>query len=235
MHRSTISIAVILLTAVAVSAAYIDDVDDLGSQNERIQGYERRELQPSENTISEKVLPEVQNYDTAVAQPHRVCIGVGWRRWCVGIKFGGKRRSIDAESSSVVEVLGSEIELKLYSSYSDVKKLRETPVVRAELYERPLANSASATVQGVLGGKQLGVVVTVEDGRRFLLVKGNQEGRGKETVAIISDHMTDDWVKVATKQVTGTTFGNFVQAGGRAYDLFKDNGNQAAERMMELE
>jgi len=124
--------------------------------------------------------------------------------------------------------------MQLYDSYEDRKTLYSTPVVRADLYERLLSPTAPEFVSQTLNGRQLGVVVTLSDGRRFLLVKGNQLGRGKETVAIIFDHITDDWITVESKEIKSSTFEDFVKAGGNSYDLLSDNGNQAAARMMQL-
>jgi hypothetical protein len=224
MRQLLILVTVLVLVQFALSAPGYSDEWEL---SDRVQNYERNVAAPTDDT-DEQIQPELQNYDAVVAKPH--CCFICWR--C----SGRKRRSTDYATavSSFVKIFGSDVEQKLYNSFEDLKKLHETPVVRSDLYERPLASTVPEFTSRILKGKQYGVVVTLSDGRRFLLVKGNQLGRGKDTVAIIYDHMTDDWTKVESKEVKSSTFDDFFQAGGRKYDVVSDNGNQAAARMMQL-
>jgi hypothetical protein len=131
-------------------------------------------------------------------------------------------------------VVASRTELKLYASADDKRDLMNSRVIRASKYERALGDGVSYYVSDVLGGKQSGVVATLSDGRRFLVVKGNQYGRGSRTVLILADHMTEDWVKTGTKEVSTSTLEDFAKAGGDGYNVLNNNGEQAAERMMAL-
>ena len=129
---------------------------------------------------------------------------------------------------------GSTTELKLYSDKADLFRLYNSPVARSELVTRPLDPVTPAQVSDALGGLQHAVVATLTDGRRFLVVKGNQKGEGSETIVILADHMTDDWTKVTTKDVSQSTLLDLVNAGGKGFNIMADNGRDAASRMMRL-
>jgi hypothetical protein len=179
-----------------------------------------------------QVLPEASNYADS-AEPF--C----WFRCTVII--GRKKRSImpsipaAAEALVPYEILGSATEMKLYNSIQDVHELYNTPVSRAELYERPLDPETPAPVAQALGYKQSSVVVTLKDGRRFMLVKGNRKGDGLKTILILGDHITDDWVKVGAKEIARSVLLDFAKAGGLFFDALRDNGKDAAMRMMNLQ
>lgn len=134
----------------------------------------------------------------------------------------------------MLSVLGSKVELKLYSTDEDRLELYNSAVTRAALYERSLDTKVKSDVAEALNGRQYGVLVTLDDGRRFFVVKGNRLGEGSQTVAVVSDHMADDWVKVTNKVISGATLGDFIKAGGHRFDAVVDNGKQAALRMMAL-
>lgn len=189
-------------------------------------------------------IPEASNY-AVVAEPQ--CFCVGWNLWGACIGWSGckrKRRSLgfyktrETGSPRVIVppiiIIGSAAEMKLYSDPEDRQSLYNSPVARAELVTRPLDPATPAQVSDALGGLQHAVVATLTDGRRFLVVKGNQKGEGSETVIILADHMTDDWTKVTTKDVSQSTLGDFVTAGGDSFDALEDNGTQAAARIMAL-
>jgi hypothetical protein len=176
-------------------------------------------------------LPEASNYAVS-AEPFWCCF-ICWR--CRGRKRDFMP-SVQATQDALVpfEILGSAIEMKLYNTLEDIRELYKTPVSRAELYERPLDPETAAPVAQALGYKQSAVVVTLKDGRRFMLVKGNRKGEGRQTVIILADHMTDDWVKVQTKDITRSVLLDFAKAGGLFFHAVRDNGRDAAMRMMAL-
>jgi hypothetical protein len=177
-------------------------------------------------------LPEASNY-AASAEAAQCCFK------CV-VCIGRKKRSImpsypAAEDIMLrFDILGSSIEMKLYNSVEDIRELYNTPVSRVELYERPLDPATPPLVAQALGYKQSSVVVTLKDGRRFMLVKGDRKGEGRQTILILADHMTDDWVKVQTKDITRSVLLDFAKAGGLLFDALRDNGSDAARRMMAL-
>jgi hypothetical protein len=206
---------------------------DLSRLAERAQSYERKVAAEIPNDA--QLVPEVQNYDASVPEPFARCC------WACVVCFGRRRRSISEEGALLSDdsdpgfkMLGSEIEMKLYETREDVLRLMDTPVIQAELIERPLFRTVSRYAAEALKGKQQGVLVKLSDGRRLLVAKGNQFGRGSQTVAIISNHLTDDWTTSAVKEVKSSTFGDFVKASGKGFDVLTNNGNEAAERMMQL-
>jgi hypothetical protein len=175
--------------------------------------------------------PEASNY--AVSAEPFWCVCICWR--CRGKKrdfVPSLQATLDARAP--FEILGSEIEMKLYNTIEDILGLYKTPVSRAELYERPLDPATSAPVAQAIGYKQSAVVVTLKDGRRFMLVKGNQKGEGRQTTIILADHMTDDWVKVQTKDIARSVLLDFANAGGLHFHALHDNGRNATMRMMAL-
>jgi hypothetical protein len=189
-------------------------------------------------------IPEASNY-AVVAEPLCFCVGFDFWGACLG--WSGckrKRRSVgfyktrETGSPRVIVppiiIIGSAAEMKLYSDPEDRQALYNSPVARAELVSRPLDPATPVQVSDALGGLQHAVVATLTDGRRFLVVKGNQKGEGSETIVILADHMTDDWTKVTTKDVSQSTLFDFVKAGGTSFDPLKDNGTQAAARIMAL-
>jgi hypothetical protein len=190
---------------------------------------QRDERQVQEEPSPSEGLPETSNYAVS-AEPFFCCL-VCWR-------CRGKRDfvpSVQTQNAlAPFEILGSAIEMKLYNTIADILELYKAPVTRAELYERPLDPETAAPVAQALGYKQSAVVVTLKDGRRFMLVKGNQKGEGRQTVIILADHMTDDWVKVQTKDITRSVLLDFAKAGGLLFHALRDNGRQAATRMMSL-
>lgn len=122
----------------------------------------------------------------------------------------------------------------MYGLRNNLRALHGSSVAKAELYERPLSQGTEPEIVEALQGKQYGVVATLSDGRRFLVVKGNSEGIGRGTIVITADHMSEDWVKVDAKEIKASTLGDFVKAGGLSFDPITDNGNDAALRMMQL-
>ncbi|KAK2173234.1 hypothetical protein NP493_891g00011 [Ridgeia piscesae] len=108
-------------------------------------------------------------------------------------------------------------------------------VVKATRYERPL-QGLSVTL-GLL--KHSGVVVTLTNGRTYLIHKGSQFGTptGGQTVVVDTRHMDmSRWTPVysTTKTVSWSKVTDYVKAGGHEYHTLLDNCHGAASRMMRL-
>jgi len=202
--------------------------DALAVDNQLARARELSEANQKKTTL----IPEASNYDD-VAEPQCLACCAWWscrrRRRSVVRTTGNARNKL-----SEIVIFGSATELKLYSDQADRDTLFSSPVARAELVTRPLDPDTPAQVSDALGGLQHAVVATLTDGRQFLVVKGNQKGQGTQTVVILADHMADDWTKVTSKDVSQSTLGDFIKAGGDRFDPLKDNGTHAARRMMAL-
>uniref|UniRef100_A0A3B4X359 Uncharacterized protein n=1 Tax=Seriola lalandi dorsalis TaxID=1841481 RepID=A0A3B4X359_SERLL len=74
-----------------------------------------------------------------------------------------------------------------------------------------------------------GVRVTLEDGTKWLVHKGDGYGRSSQTVVTDAQHMSRAWEVnfEGTKRVS-----DFVSAGGSNYNLFTDNCHLGSRRMM---
>jgi len=202
--------------------------DALAVDNQLARARELSEANQQKPTL----IPEASNYDT-VAEPQ--CWGICICLWCRRRRRSVVRVTGNARNKlSEIVLIGSAAESKLYSDPADRDRLYNSPVVRAELVTRPLDPATPAEVYDALGGLQHAVVATLNDGRRFLVVKGNEKGEGSKTIVILADHMTDDWTKVTTKDVSQSTLLDFINAGGDRFDALNDNGTHAALRMMAL-
>jgi len=118
-----------------------------------------------------------------------------------------------------------------------LRDLYNSRVVRAERWERPLLSGSSGSGGGIaraLGLKHSGVVVTLVDGRRYLVHKGNEYGEASETVVADAGIMSSAWTMTESKAVSRSTVGDYVTAGGRVYSLVFNNCHHASHRMMRL-
>uniref|UniRef100_V9LGM1 Uncharacterized protein n=1 Tax=Callorhinchus milii TaxID=7868 RepID=V9LGM1_CALMI len=114
---------------------------------------------------------------------------------------------------------------------SELTRLYNTPVVRAESLRRPLGS-----LSWMLGTfSHSGVRVTTDSGESWLIHKGDGFGRTSQTVVTDANHMSDRWRVVEDTPVHGRTVGDFVRAGGSTYSLLRDNCHHAADRMMSCE
>ncbi|KAG7232908.1 hypothetical protein INR49_007976 [Caranx melampygus] len=78
-----------------------------------------------------------------------------------------------------------------------------------------------------------GVRVTLEDGSKYLVHKGDGYGRSSQTVVTDARHMSSAWEPVSSRDFQGTkTVSDFVRAGGSNYNLFTDNCHLGSRRMM---
>lgn len=116
------------------------------------------------------------------------------------------------------------------SKMSDLRKLYNSKVFKAERMTRPLEGMSFQV--GKLSHS--GVRVTLEDGTKWLVHKGDSYGISTQTVVVASRHMSNNWKIVETKDFRGSkTVSDFVKAGGTDYKLLFDNCHDAADRMMD--
>ena len=130
-------------------------------------------------------------------------------------------------------------------------------VKKAELWERPLENIAGLFEK--FGAVHQGVVVTLENGARYVIHKFARDNTGfgsssrnaqdghaenievnddQESANVIVATATDmgkKWSRVKDKRIRHSTVDDFVKVCGNEYRLFSDNCIHAASRMMDLE
>lgn len=108
--------------------------------------------------------------------------------------------------------------------------LYNSRVDSVEHVTRPLGGSA-----GSFGVKHSGVVVTTENGDRWLVHKGPGYGDSSDTVVTNARHMSGDWKSGGSQPAqTGTKVADYVKAGGENYNLLFDNCHDASKRMMDV-
>ncbi|KAG8010911.1 hypothetical protein GBF38_013735 [Nibea albiflora] len=114
-------------------------------------------------------------------------------------------------------------------SGAELTRLYSSPVYKAERMKRPLGSSSF-----MIGPiSHSGVRVTLADGSRWLIHKGNNYGVSSQTVVTSARHMSSDWRVVKVGDFQGRkTVGDFVATGGSDYDLLFDNCHWASIRMM---
>ncbi|KAM9489331.1 uncharacterized protein Hap1MRO34_006044 [Clarias gariepinus] len=115
------------------------------------------------------------------------------------------------------------------SKMSDLRKLYNSKVYQADRLTRPLEGMSIQV--GVLSHS--GVRVTLADGTKWLVHKGDGFGISSQTVVVDARHMSNNWKVRETKNFRGSkTVADFVKAGGTDYRLLFDNCHDAAGRMM---
>uniref|UniRef100_A0A665SU52 Uncharacterized protein n=1 Tax=Echeneis naucrates TaxID=173247 RepID=A0A665SU52_ECHNA len=112
-------------------------------------------------------------------------------------------------------------------SGSALTRLYNSPVHQAERMKRPLEGASSWV--GPLSHS--GVRVTLEDGSRWLIHKGDGYGRSSQTVVTDARHMSSAWEDKVNFQGSKTV-SDLVRAGGANYNLFTDNCHLGSRRMM---
>jgi hypothetical protein len=129
-----------------------------------------------------------------------------------------------------------EIDHKYDYSINDLRSLYNAKVVHAERFKRPLASSAKSWIAKKLGLKHSGVVVTLGNGQRFLVHKGDKYGNASQTVVVDAKHMDmSTWYSTGWKKtVKYSKVADYVRVGGKNYDLVRDNCHDASRRMMYL-
>ncbi|KAF4103066.1 hypothetical protein G5714_015949 [Onychostoma macrolepis] len=115
------------------------------------------------------------------------------------------------------------------SNKSDLNKLYNSKVYMAERFTRPL-NGMPFQI-GILSHS--GVRVTLHDGSKWLIHKGDDYGKSSQTIVVYGRHMSNNWTLKEQKDFGGSkTVSDFVKAGGEEYKLLFDNCHNAANRMM---
>ncbi|XP_061573862.1 uncharacterized protein LOC133440563 [Cololabis saira] len=104
-------------------------------------------------------------------------------------------------------------------------------VIRAERMERPKGSNPIAARPF----SHTGVRVTLEDGSRWLIHKGDNYGIDSQTVVTDAAYMGSDWKTIQTRASCGRkTVADLVAAGGADYRLLRDNCHAASKRIMKL-
>lgn len=104
-----------------------------------------------------------------------------------------------------------------------------SPVFLAERMKRPL--DGASVMPGIFSHS--GVRVTLRDGSRYLIHKGNKFGISSQTVVVGANHMSNKWKVVTTHNFQGTkTVSEFVADGGSDYNLIFANCHHASRAMM---
>ncbi|XP_035987682.1 uncharacterized protein LOC105923093 isoform X2 [Fundulus heteroclitus] len=102
-------------------------------------------------------------------------------------------------------------------------------VYLAEVMRRPLGNLPVAV--GIIS--HCGVRVTLDDGSKWLVHKGDGYGISSQTVVTDARHMSSNWRVIASKNFRGArTVSGLVTAGGPDYRLFGDNCHDACKKIM---
>ncbi|XP_069051189.1 uncharacterized protein [Lepisosteus oculatus] len=116
------------------------------------------------------------------------------------------------------------------SRQSDLTRLYNSRVYVADRMKRPL-DGWSFTL-GPLS--HTGVRVTLADGSKWLVHKGDGYGISSQTVVVDARHMSSKWEIIETKNFQGSkTVSDFVKAGGPGYKLLFDNCHFGSGRMMD--
>uniref|UniRef100_A0A673LC92 Uncharacterized protein n=1 Tax=Sinocyclocheilus rhinocerous TaxID=307959 RepID=A0A673LC92_9TELE len=117
-----------------------------------------------------------------------------------------------------------------FINFSDLNKLYNSKVYMAELFTRPLDGIPFQI--GILGHS--GVRVTLQDGSKWLIHKGDGYGKSSQTIVVDGRHMSNNWKLKEQKDFRGSkTVSDFVKAGGAEYKLLFDNCHNAANRIMD--
>lgn len=122
-----------------------------------------------------------------------------------------------------------------FSNSLSLRELYNSRVVKAERWHRPL-DSGKATPNILRNlAYHCGVVVTLQNGQRWLVHKGNEYGQASETVVVGASNMSPvTWTKQREKRVSRSRVTDYVSAGGREYSLLFNNCIHACNRMMNL-
>ncbi|KAK2855290.1 hypothetical protein Q7C36_007159 [Tachysurus vachellii] len=116
------------------------------------------------------------------------------------------------------------------SKAEDLRKLYNSKVYLADRMTRPLEGLSFQA--GVLSHS--GVRVTLEDGTKWLVHKGDGFGISSQTVVVDARHMSNKWKIRETKNFGGSKrVTDFVREGGTDYSLIFNNCHDAAGRMMD--
>ncbi|KAK2845174.1 hypothetical protein Q5P01_011833 [Channa striata] len=139
------------------------------------------------------------------------------------------RLCVSMNLNDETKIMGRSVEHNYDLLGSDLTRLYNSPVDYAERMKRPLGDSSSW-----LGPiSHSGVRVTLADGTKWLIHKGDGYGRSSQTVVTDARHMSSAWEPVSAKNFGGTrSVYEFVAAGGSNYNLLWDNCHLGSRRMM---
>jgi hypothetical protein len=112
-------------------------------------------------------------------------------------------------------------------------ELYNSRVTSAQRYERPLDMRAPQWFKNLLPN-HCGVVVTLANGQRWMVHKGNEFGQASQTVVVSARHMSSNWQLKQTKSIRNSRVASYVSAGGKNYNAITDNCLHACSRMMAL-
>ncbi|XP_071324355.1 uncharacterized protein [Trachinotus anak] len=137
----------------------------------------------------------------------------------------------------------------------DLSRVLGSPVYSAERVRRPIGSSASSSSGSIGSGLTplIGSIsphhdpsthsgvrevclfnrVTLGDGSKWLIHKGNDYGRASETVVTDARHMGPGWRPESTRDFLGEkTVSDLLRIGGQNYNVLTDNCHHAADRIM---
>lgn len=115
-------------------------------------------------------------------------------------------------------------------SKEGLTSLYNSRVASVERVTRPLSGWG-----GSLGIKHSGVVVTTENGNRWLVHKGPRYGILSDTVVTNAKHMSGAWSSAGARPAKpGTRVADYVKAGGLQYSWAFSNCHHASRRMMKV-
>ncbi|XP_062583989.1 uncharacterized protein LOC134245748 [Saccostrea cucullata] len=134
-----------------------------------------------------------------------------------------------------------------------LRRLYNSRVTRAEYWIRPLSGSGSSGSSGPSSGgggwwrgkrsfdyylRHAGVVVTVENGDRWLIHKGSDYGDSSDTVITDAGYMSRQWSQLKSKSLSrcSYTVNMFMQNAliSKPYKLIGANCQTAANKMWDL-
>jgi len=153
-----------------------------------------------------------------------------------GMNFFGTSTTLDAKCGGVVlDVNQSKfiINGNKKMNYVSLNQLYNNNVVKVEKWISPLNFQFGNLISGIV--THSGVIVTLSGGERYLIHKGNEFGKKSQTVITYLDYMIGDWKKeseLAVNKSKKVIVGDLIKLGGANYNVFKDNCNDASERIM---
>uniref|UniRef100_A0A3Q3MVB3 Uncharacterized protein n=1 Tax=Mastacembelus armatus TaxID=205130 RepID=A0A3Q3MVB3_9TELE len=111
----------------------------------------------------------------------------------------------------------------------ELTRLYNSPVFHAERMKRPL--NGFSTWLGPISHS--GVRVTLADGSKWLIHKGDGYGHSSQTVVTNARHMSSAWTTVSSTEFHGRkTVSDLVRAGGPMYHWLTDNCHVGSRQMM---
>ncbi|KAJ1194214.1 hypothetical protein NDU88_003508 [Pleurodeles waltl] len=164
----------------------------------------------------------------SAAKPHQAGAGYPLSSKLVVCSTSEIRKTQQSEMSASSRSSQGTVPPHDMKSQSQLTSLYTQPVVFAELLTRPMG-SLPVKVGPI---SHSGVRVTLADGRKYLVHKGENYGISSQTVVVDARHMGSDWKITQAKPVQGKTVSDFVRAGGKGYHILFNNCHMGSARMM---